>query len=44
MCVLYRRRVELPEFHTERQAAVLFLYHDDRRGPGAVGGTDDAVR
>ena len=44
MCAFYRRCVELPEVHTEPQAAVLFLDHDDRRGPGAVGGTDYAVR
>ena len=44
MCVLYHRRVELPEVHTELQAAVLFLHHDDRRGPGAVGGTVDAAK
>ena len=44
MCVFYCRRVEFPEVHTEPQAAVFFLYYDDQRGPGAVGGTDDAVR
>ena len=43
MRVLHRRRVELPEVHTEPQAAVLFLYHDDRQGPGAVGRTDDTA-
>ena len=42
MSVLYCHRVELPEVHTEPHAAVLFLHHDDRRGPGAVGRTDDA--
>ena len=42
--VLYRRWVELPEVHTELQAAVLFLHHDDRRSPGSVGRTDDAAR
>ena len=43
MHVLYCRRVWLPEVHTEPQAAVLFLHHDDRRGPGAVGRTEDAA-
>ena len=37
------RLVELPEVHTEPQAAVLFLHHDDRRGPRAVEGTDDTA-
>ena len=44
MCVFYRRHVELPEVHTEPQTAVFFLYHDNRRGPVAVGRMDDAVR
>ena len=44
MRVLYRRLVELPEVHTEPQAAILFLHHDDWRGPGAVGGADDTNR
>ena len=35
--------VELPEIHTEPQGAVLFLHHDDQRGPGAVGRTDDTA-
>ena len=26
-----------------RRLPFLFLYHDDRRGPGTVGGTDDAA-
>ena len=43
MCIFHGRRVELPEVHTEPQAAVLFLYHDDRWGLGTVGGTDDAA-
>ena len=43
MRILYCRSVELPEVHTEPQAAVLFLHHDDRRGPGAVGRMDDAA-
>ena len=30
MSVFYCRRVELPEVHTEPQAAILFLHHDDR--------------
>ena len=43
MRVFHGRRVELPEVHTELQAALLFLHQDDRRGPGAVGGMDDAA-
>ena len=43
MRVFYCHCVELPEVHTEPQAAVLFLHHDDRRGPRAVGRTDDAA-
>ena len=43
MLVFHGCRVELPEVHTELQAALLFLHHDDRRGAGAVGGTDDAA-
>ena len=43
MCIFYCRCVELPEVHTEPQAAFLFLHHDDRRGPGAVGGMDDVA-
>ena len=43
MCVFHGRLVELPEVHTEQQAAILFLHHDDQRVPGAVGGTDDAA-
>ena len=43
MRVLHRRCVELPEVHTKPQAAVLFLHHDDQRGLGAVGRTDDAA-
>ena len=43
MRVFHGRHVELPEVHTELQAAVLFLHQDDRRGPGAVGGMDDAA-
>ena len=30
MRVFHGHCVELPEVHTEPQAAVLFLYHDDR--------------
>ena len=43
MCVLHGSRVELPEVYTEPQAAVLFLHHDDWRGPGTVGRTDDTA-
>ena len=43
MRVFYCRHVELPEVHTEPQAAFLFLHHGDRRGPGAVGRMDDAA-
>ena len=43
MLVFHRGRVELPEVYTEPQAAVLFLYHDDRRGPGTVGRTDNTA-
>ena len=43
MCVLHGSRVELPEVHTEPQAAVLFLYHDGWRSPGTVGRTDDTA-
>ena len=43
MSVFHCGRVELPEVHTEPQAAVLLLYHDDWRCPGSVGGTDDAA-
>ena len=43
MHVFHGGRVELPEVHTDQHVAVLFLHHDDRRGPGAVGGTDAAT-
>ena len=43
MCVLHGSRIELPEVYTEPQAAVLFLYHDDWRGPGTVERTDDTA-
>ena len=43
MCVLHGSRVELPKVYTEPQAAVLFLHHDDWRGPGTVGRTDDTA-
>ena len=44
MSVLSGGHVELPEVSTELEAGVLFLQHDDRRGPGTVGGTDNATR
>ena len=43
MGVFHRGCVELSEVHTELQAAVLLLYHDDRGRPVTVGGTDDAA-
>ena len=43
MGVFHRGCVELSEVHTEPQAAVLLLYHDDWGRPGTVGGMDDAA-
>ena len=36
--------VELPEVNAEPETTVFLFHHDDRRGPGAVRGTDDASR
>ena len=44
MSVLDGGRFELPEVDTEPEAAVLLFHHDDRRGPGTVGGMDNAAR